>query len=66
MASIRPDTTIGELHDFVRHVYGKPNDLHFDIHDMLNNVQRFAMRCLKGIRKGDREKTKRNISKSDR
>lgn len=61
MARVRPDTTIGEYQDFVREVYGRPNDLHFDLHDMLNNTQRFAMRGLKGIRKNDPEKTRINL-----
>lgn len=61
MPSVSPDTTIREYQDFVREVYGKPNDLHFDLHDMMNNVQRFAMRGLKGIRKGDAEKTRANL-----
>lgn len=61
MASVSRDTTIREYQDFVRHVYGKPNDMHFDLFDMVSNVQRFAMRGLKGIRMGDREKTRKNL-----
>ena len=61
MPSVRPDITIREYQDFVREVYGKPNDLHFDLHDMLNNVQRFAMRGLKGIRQGKPDKIRANI-----
>jgi NTP pyrophosphatase (non-canonical NTP hydrolase) len=61
MHSLKPETSISEYQDFVRKVYGKPNDLHYDLHDMLNNVHRFAMRGLKGIRKSDKEKTRINI-----
>ena len=61
MLSVKPDTTIKEYQNFVKEVYGKPNDLHYDISDMLSNVQRFSMRALKGIRKNDIEKTRTNI-----
>ena len=61
MHSLKPDASIRECQDFVRKVYGKPNDMHYDLHDMLNNVQRFAMRGLKGIRKSDAEKTRANL-----
>jgi len=61
MYSMKADSTIRDYQEFVRHVYGKPNDLHYDIGDMLSNVQRFAMRALKGIRKGDSNKTRKNL-----
>ena len=61
MASVRPGITIKQYQDFVRDVYGKPNDLHFDLFDMTSNVERFAMRALKGIRKRDRERTRFNL-----
>lgn len=61
MASVKPDTTIKEYQDFVREVYGLPNDRFFSLSDMLSNVERFMMRGLKGIRKGDKEKIRINL-----
>lgn len=61
MGGVKPDTTIKELQEFVDAVYNLPNDRHFDTADMLCNIQRFAMRGLKGIRKGDVERTKKNL-----
>lgn len=61
MSSVKPDTTIKEYQDFVKQVYGLPNDRHFGVSEMLANIQRFAMWGIKGIRKNDREKTKLNL-----
>lgn len=61
MASVEPNTTIKEYQAFVQGVYGLPNDRYFSVADMLANVQRFIMRGLKGIRKGDKEKSKINL-----
>lgn len=59
--SVKMDTTILEYQDFVKEVYGMPNERHFSMEEMLSNIQRFAMRALKGIRKGDVDKTKLNL-----
>lgn len=61
MASVKPDTTIRQYREFVREVYGLHNDRHFGLWDMLSNVQRFAMRGIKGIRKQDSEKIRLNV-----
>lgn len=61
MASVTKGVTIKEFQSFVREVYALPNDRHFELAEMLNNIQRFAMRGLKGIRKGDTERTKKNL-----
>lgn len=61
MPSVSSDTTIRQFQGFIREVYGKSNERHYDVWDMLSNVQRFAMRGLKGIRKKDYEKTKFNL-----
>ncbi len=61
MAFVKPDTTIKEYQDFIKTVYGLPNDRDFSLDDMLTNVERFVMRGLKGIRKGDKEKAKTNL-----
>ena len=61
MAALFPDMSMQQFQLFTRHVYEIPNNRHFEIGEMLNNIQRFGMRGLKGIRKGDIEKTKKNL-----
>jgi len=61
MVFVKRDTTIKEYQNFIKEVYGLPNDRYFSIWDMLTNVERFAMRGLKGIRKKDKERTKINL-----
>jgi len=61
MASVKQNTTIKEYQNFVKEVYGLSNDRFFSSWDMLSNVERFTMRGLKGIRKGNKEKTKINL-----
>lgn len=61
MPSIKKNSTFNDLREFVLSVYGLPNDMYFSTNDMLVNIQRFLMRGLKGIRKGDVEKTKFNF-----
>lgn len=53
MPRVTPGTTIMQYQDFVGEVYGRPNDRHFSLWDMLSNIERFTMRSLKGIRKND-------------
>ena len=61
MARVRKNTTIKQYQDFVEEVYGLSNDRHYSAWDMLTNVERFTMRGLKGIRKQDPEKTRKNL-----
>jgi NTP pyrophosphatase (non-canonical NTP hydrolase) len=61
MASVSPDVSIKHFQDFVNEVYGRPNDLHYDLMDMLSNIERFAMRGLKGIRKNDMKRARFNL-----
>jgi NTP pyrophosphatase (non-canonical NTP hydrolase) len=61
MASITPSTTIKQYREFTDYVYGIPNQRDFELSDMLSNIERFAMRSLKGIRKNDLERTKYNL-----
>ena len=61
MASIKPNTTIREYQNFVQEVYGVPNDQYWNSQEMLTNIQRFCMRGVKGIRKGDTAKTIFNL-----
>lgn len=61
MASVKQNTTINEYQKFVQEVYGLPNDRFFSSWDMLTNIERFGTRGLKGIRKGNNDKTKINL-----
>lgn len=61
MPSVKKETTITEYQDFVRKVYGLSNDRYFDAEGILTQIQRFAMRVLKGVRKNDQEKIKTNL-----
>jgi len=61
MAQVTPNTTIQEYQDFVREVYGVPNDRYYDTSSMLTNIQRFVMRGIKGIRKNDNNKITHNL-----
>ena len=61
MAAVKENTTIKEYQNFVKEVYGLSNDRYFSLWDMMSNVQRFMMRGLKGIRKNDKEKIKKNL-----
>ena len=61
MPSLQSDASIKQLQAFAKEVYGLPNDRCYEFSDILGNMQRFAMRGLKGIRQGDIEKTKKNL-----
>src|SRR3989338_9171871 len=53
--------SFGRFQHLVGEVYSLPDDRLYSIWDLLAHQQRFAMRALKGIRKGNREKLKRNL-----
>jgi NTP pyrophosphatase (non-canonical NTP hydrolase) len=61
MPSVKPTVSIKEYQQFVQDVYGLPNDRYFSLQDKLTNCERFITRGLKGIRKGDAERTKLNL-----
>ncbi|MAH42539.1 hypothetical protein CL614_02335 [archaeon] len=61
MVNVDNNTTITEYCEFVKDVYGLSNERYFSIWDMMSNIERFAMRGLKGIRKEDYEKAKLNL-----
>ena len=61
MVSVHEDVSLTQFQDFVKAVYSMPNDRNFSIEEMLNNIQRFAMRGLKGIRKRQTDKIKKNL-----
>jgi NTP pyrophosphatase (non-canonical NTP hydrolase) len=59
--AVHPNTSIKQFQDFVFKVYGLSNDRNYDLWDMVSNIERFTMRGLKGIRKGNVEKAKTNL-----
>ena len=61
MPSLTKDVSLADIQEFNGQVYGLPNDRHFSLWEMLSNVERFAFRGLKGIRKEDREKAVFNL-----
>ena len=61
MPVVQSDISISQFQHFIKEVYALRNDRHFDMPEMLTHIQRFAMRGLKGLRKGDIEKTKKNL-----
>src|SRR3989344_3040199 len=61
MAQLTMSVTLKQYQKFIKDVYGLSNDRYFSLQDMLTNVERFMTRALKGIRKGDNEKTKLNL-----
>lgn len=42
-------------------IYGLPDDRLYSIFDLLTQMQRFTMRALKGIRKGNQERVRKNL-----
>jgi len=61
MSSLNQKSTVPEYQEFVKAVYGLNNDRYFNTPDILTQVQRFCMRGLKGIRKGEKKKTTLNF-----
>lgn len=61
MASLNKNSTLRDLQEFIKTVYGESNDRNYSSWDMLSQVQRFIMRGLKGIRKKDLQKIEANL-----
>ena len=61
MVTTFPDMAISQFQAFIKEVYFVPNERFYGSGEMVDNIQRFAMRGLKGIRKKDNEKTKNNL-----
>ncbi len=59
--SFGKNQSIFEFQKLISEIYALPDDTLFSIHDLLSNTQRFSMRSLKGIRKGNKEKIKNNL-----
>ena len=50
-----------QFQNFIKDIYSLPDDRLFSISDLLSNQERFTMRALKGIRKGDKKKLRINL-----
>ena len=61
MYKILDTHNISNLQGFIESVYGLPDSRLYSIPDLLSNQQRFTMRALKGIRKGNKEKLVYNL-----
>jgi len=61
MAQVSTDGTLREFQQFNAAVYGLPDDRMYSVGDLLTQMQRFAMRSIKGIRKGDRDQLAKNL-----
>ena len=53
--------SLSQFQNFISDVYNLPDDRLFSISDLLSNQERFTMRAIKGIRKGDKKKLKINL-----
>lgn len=61
MLKLGQESSFSDYQTFIKEVYGFNNERFFGQRDMLTNLQRFIMRGLKGIRKGDEKKTALNL-----
>lgn len=61
MARFERTGKLDDFQRFIEEVYAVPDDRLYSIWDLLTQEQRFAMRALKGIRKGDIEKLRLNL-----
>src|SRR5690606_1999716 len=53
--------SLAQYQNLMREIYSEPGDRNFSLEDLLAQQQRFTMRALKGIRKNDQPKLKRNL-----
>jgi NTP pyrophosphatase (non-canonical NTP hydrolase) len=61
MAKFTKKGTVADFQKFISDVYSLPDDRLYSIWDLLTQQQRFTMRALKGIRKGNVDKVKNNL-----
>lgn len=53
--------TLAQFQQCIRDIYSLPDDRQYSLADLLVNQERFSMRALKGIRKGDVKKLTENL-----
>lgn len=61
MAKFTKNQSLKDFQKLIENLYSLPDDRLYSIWDILTQQQRFAMRALKGIRKGDVDKLKLNL-----
>ncbi|MFA5925559.1 MAG: hypothetical protein WC831_01375 [Parcubacteria group bacterium] len=61
MARFSRKNSLFQFQELMRLTYSVPDDRFFSLWDLLANQERFAMRALKGIRKGNRKKIASNL-----
>ncbi|MDP3727612.1 MAG: hypothetical protein Q8R35_03160 [bacterium] len=61
MVRFQRNDSVATFQDFIQQVYGLPDDRLYSIWDLLAQQQRFTMRALKGIRKGEPQKLEANL-----
>jgi len=59
--SFPPDGSLADYQQLMHEIYDLPGDRNFSMSDILAQQQRFTMRALKGIRKGDTQRLKLNL-----
>lgn len=59
--AFKEQDSLFDFQTFIEKVYASPDDRLYSLWDLLSQEQRFAMRALKGIRKEDQEKLKKNL-----
>lgn len=60
--SLKPGSSLQELQRANHQIYGLVDDRFYDVWGLLSNQERFMMRAIKGIRKGDKEKLRVNLN----
>ncbi len=61
MTRAHKDQSLRQFQNLIAGIYSLPDDRLYSIFDLLTQMQRFTMRALKGIRKGDMVKLKVNL-----
>jgi len=61
MNSFSKEGTLGDFQELINKIYALPDDRLYSIWDLLTQQQRFTMRALKSIRKGNTGRMKTNL-----
>lgn len=61
MRPARQELTLRRFQGLISDIYSLPDDRLYSIFDQLTQLQRFTMRALKGVRKGNKEKLETNL-----
>ena len=61
MASFRKNQTLNKFQTLIGEIYALTDDRTYSLWDLLTQQQRFTMRALKGIRKGNKKKLIKNL-----